>query len=249
MSTLVLGFICKDGALMASDGQVTTASSAGPMRLKAPKIKQINNMPILWGGATNDLGFIQKIEEHINTAVSTKKPNSLLELRPELVTIIHNLRREALARHRELYGERNIETTPQADVLFVEYRMNISRILIISKDGDDVWMDDFGYAAVGIGDSFAHTLLRGRAIKELTVDTAKILAYRVIEDAIAVSAFGMGEPIHIWVMRCTEGQKNQLEVRELSKTEIDVIQDTCKGWREAELDTFRVRLSSSENKA
>lgn len=195
-------------------------------------------MPILWGGATNDLGFIQKIEERLDFLITTTRPNSLSDLRPQLVQIIHDLRKEALISHRDLYGERDIESTPQADVLFVEYTASRGRILRISRDGSDVWLDDFGYGAVGIGDSFVHTLLRCYPIKDLAIDSAKVLAYRIIEDAIAIGAFGMGEPIHIWIIKSKEGQ-NDLEIRELQKAEMDAIQDTCRIWREAEREIFR----------
>jgi hypothetical protein len=159
MSTLVIGFICKDGALMASDSQVPTWSAAGPLRLTAPKIKQVGELPILWGGATNDLGFIQKVEERIEAVLRTRRPATLADLRPEVVAIVHHLRKEVLAHHRELYGERDIEATPAADLLFVEYTASSNRILCISKDGGDVWLDNFGYGAVGLGDSFAHKKL------------------------------------------------------------------------------------------
>lgn len=234
--TIVLGFIGKNGAVMASDGQVTTWSSAGPIRLRAPKIKQVGNLPILWGGATNDLGFIQKIEERLQLTLTTEKTSNLSELRPHLVKIVHALRKEALEAHRELYGPRGEEETPYADVLFAEYHDNIGRILRISRDGRDVWLDDFGYGAVGIGDSFAYTLLSGHSISGLSVDVLKVHACRVIEDAIEIGAFGMGPPIDLWVI------KPDGEVQKLEQPEVDSIEDTCRGLRQALLETFKERL-------
>jgi 20S proteasome alpha/beta subunit len=234
--TIVLGFIGKDGALMASDGQVTTGSSAGPIRLRAPKIKQVGNLPILWGGAANDLGFIQKIEERIQVVVGTGRPSSLSELRPHLVKIVHGLRKEVLVAHRELYGSSGEERTPYADVLFVEYRENKGRILSVSRDGSDVWLDDFCYGAVGIGDSFAYTLLWGHNISGSSVNVLKVHACRVIEDAIDIGAFGMGPPIDLWVI------KPNGEVQKLEKAEVEAIGDTCRGLREAILETFKERL-------
>lgn len=238
--TIVLGFIGKDGAVMASDGQVTTWTSAGPIRLRAPKIKQVGSLSILWGAASNDLGFVQKIEERIQVAVGTAKPGSLLELRPSLVKIVHGLRKEVLEAHRELYGSRGEEETPYADVLFVEYHNNKGRILRISRDGRDVWLDDFGYGAVGIGDSFAYTLLLGHDISGLSVDVLKVHACRVIEDAIEIGAFGMGPPIHLWVI------KPNGEVQELERPDVEVIEDTCQGLREAVLGIFKERLEPTE---
>lgn len=238
--TIVLGFIGQDGALLASDGQVTTWSSAGPIRLRAPKIRQVGNLPILWGGATNDLGFVQKIEERIQVAVGTGRPSSLSELRPHLVKIVHGLRKEVLEAHRELYGSSGEERTPYADVLLVEYRESKGRILSISRDGSDVWLDDFGYGAVGIGDSFAYTLLWGHNISGSSINVLKVHACRVIEDAIDIGAFGMGLPIDLWVIN-PDG-----EVQKLDKPEVEAIEDTCRALRQAILETFKERLEPGE---
>jgi hypothetical protein len=58
----------------------------------------------------------------------------------------------------------------------------------------------------------SHTKSYG--VKNLALEVAKVLAYRVIEDAIAIGAFGMGPPIHVWIMRSIEGQN---KIEELSE--------------------------------
>lgn len=65
------------------------------------------------------------------------------------------------------------------------------------------------------------------------------MAYRVIRDAIDVGAFGLGEPIDIWIM---DGQS----IRQMSPDEMLALRDAYSTWMEAELETFRKLFPVSE---
>lgn len=234
---------------MASDGQVTAPSSGGPIRLEAPKIRRLGNLPILWGGATNDLGFIQKFDEAVKGALQLIKLGSLGELRPHLVAAMHELRRDVLTRHRELYGRDQEQVTARADLLFAEYGEGSGHLLSVGGDGGDVWLDDFGYGAVGVGDIFAHAALKGFNIRALPVSAVKLLACRVIVDAIEIGAFGMGPPIQIWVIQSQQRAATPT-VLQVGKDELEALVDTARLFRQTEIDRFTEKaLAQEANKA
>ena len=60
---------------------------------------------------------------------------------------------------------------------------------------------------VGNGDLFAYALLQKYQGRRLTLEKAAILAYKVIEEAIEVGAYGLGPPIDVWQVT-EKGLKN-----------------------------------------
>lgn len=232
--TLIIVLACKDGLVMAADSQVTLLSSGGPVRQEAIKIKQVGQT-ILWAGS-GEVGFLQKIEKGLDALPNEMKKASLEKLKAHFVATIHTLRKEALDRRRELYG--STKGASGADVLFCGYSDN-AQILHISKDAQDEELQEFGYAASGIGDTFAYTLLRGKDIKNMSCEEGKVLAYRVIHEAVEVGAFGLGEPIDIWVIRKTKKEdKESIELHRLLEEEMDAIRDTYFALKEAEAEIF-----------
>lgn len=239
--TLVIALACNDGIVMASDSQVTVGSSGGPVRLTAVKIKPIGST-VLWG-ASGELGFVQKIEELIEQLPLERKEAGLDSLRPELIRISGTIRKETLDRHRAVHAG-DTRAAPSADCLYAEHRRGTCRILRITADGDDVWLEEFGYGASGIGDTFAYTILMNHDIKSLSVHFGKLLAYRVIRDAIEIGAYGLGEPISVWTISnvAEEGEKQLIQAHRLSEEEMDGIRDACLAWKEAEREVFRMQI-------
>lgn len=230
--TLIIALACKDGLVMAADGQATLSSSGGPVRQEAVKIKQMGQA-VLWAGS-GEVGFLQKIEKGLDALPSEIKKADLEKLKPHLVGIIHRLRKEALDRRRDLYG--STKGASGADVLFCGCS-DSTQILHISADAKDEELQEFGYAASGIGDTFAYTLLRGKDIKCMSCEEGKVLAYRVIHEAIEVGAFGLGEPIDIWVIRKTRKKgKVSIELHRLQEEEVHAIRDTYSTLKEAEAE-------------
>jgi len=231
--TLILALACKNGIVMASDGQITAMSSSGPVRFPSVKIREIGAFT-LWSGS-GELGFIQKIEEAIEGFPIELKNAGLEQIRPQIIRAIHSIRAESLGRHRALYGKE--EGASFADVLFGDYKGQIPRILHIDRDCNDEWLHEFGYAATGIGDAFAYTILQNYEPRYISVDAGKVLAFRVIGDAIKIGAFGLGEPIDIWSI--TADDKEVVKSGCVNTTEMAAIRDTCAAWRQAEVETFQ----------
>src|SRR5262249_7736678 len=65
-----------------------------------------------------------------------------------------------------------------------------------------------GFAAIGSGDIFPYFAMAGLAhfkIQKRTLGEAKMIACRIIDDAINVAAFGLGPPIQMIKIGKTEG--------------------------------------------
>lgn len=237
--TLIVALSCKDGIVMASDGQLTLQSSGGPIKRPAKKIKQIGNS-ILWAGS-GDLGFIQKIEKRLASLSEEAKKKSLEELRSIVVETIYAIRKGYLDLCRSLFGEAKAEKrAPYADLIFAEYRKRSPLVLHITTNATEEELQDFGYATSGIGDTFAHTLLLGRDMEEFSCEEGKVLAYKVIREAIDVGAYGLGEPIDIWtISEVKEDDEDVPEVNRIEREEIQAISDVYLTIKQAELEIFK----------
>lgn len=228
--TLIISLACKDGAILASDGQVTFFSTGGPIRRTISKIKRLGEHK-LWA-ASGTVGMIQKIETVFNALPKEilNAPLTEPQLRQAILQNAHTLRAQELQRHRSLHGlGRDIEAGV-ADLLIVEYQ-GTPRIWHITPDCVDESLEEFGYGVSGSGDVFAHTLLKNFKIKEFSVEQGCLIAYRVLRDAIDIDAFGLGEPIDIWVI-------DKGGVKQKPPPEILALRDSYAIWMEAEEVTF-----------
>jgi proteasome beta subunit len=81
------------------------------------------------------------------------------------------------------------------DFVFVESR-STPKILHITSFGTPEWVDR--PFASGNGAKFAYALLQKYQLLKVNIEQASLLAYKVIEEAIAVGAYGLGPPINIW---------------------------------------------------
>jgi len=114
-----------------------------------------------------------------------------------------------------------------ADFLFVEC-CDDPRILHITVNGTPEWIDGGRFTATGNGDVFAHALLNKYIGRVLPLEKAKLLAYKVIEEAIQVGSYGLGPPIDIWTVGASGVQRAADEER-------TALEDAARVLREAEV--------------
>jgi 20S proteasome alpha/beta subunit len=230
--TLVVALSCKDGIVMASDGQATGGSTGGPIRMPIQKIFKINTN-VLFGAAGN-VGIIQKVREFIQS-YSTDLENDLNSQLMEAVRkSFFGIYRNEIDRHRAFYQgtpQEDIRNVPLADVLLCKFSENQKMIWHIYPDCSDERLEEIGYGCSGSGDIFAHTLLKNYLKKKLTTEEGKLIVYRVIREAIEIGAFGLGEPINIWTM-------NKEGIKEISKEELLGLGDACNAWKAMESEIF-----------
>ncbi|MBC7109089.1 MAG: hypothetical protein H5T41_09970 [Methanomassiliicoccales archaeon] len=223
--TLILVIPATDGIVMASDGQVT----AGMIRRRGKKIKKLNES-CLWS-ASGELALIQRVEEGIANA-SFEHEQPLQNLRDYLAGLVRQsvttlLQMDFRTQFFHNDPEMLLKLHP-GDFVFAEYR-DSPRILHIAVNGTPEWID-VPFAS-GVGAPFAYALLQKYEGMPLDISKASLLAFKVIEEAIEVGAYGLGPPIDVW-------QITQRGIKNLSEDEIAVLEDSSRTLRDAEIELF-----------
>lgn len=223
--TLIVALPAQDGVVFASDTQLTT----GTLRSTGTKIYKLNDHA-LWGGS-GEMALVQRVQEKI--AAFPRKDQPLIAIRDELCVLVKDsvVALLNLDFRTGFFNQRpdDLLGLHQGDFLFVERRQGNTAILHVLSHGTPEWITN-GCAATGSGTLFAHTLLAKYApLIPLSRDHAKLLAYKVIEEAIQVGAYGLGAPIDI--LEVTDGGVNRA-----TSQEVEAIQDAAEILRQAEKD-------------
>lgn len=214
--TIISAIPAKDGVVMASDGQITCSDD---IRAIGKKIFQLNKKS-LWA-ASGRSALIQRVQEQFSPL--SQSGDSLEAIRDDLARTIKKC-------VNDLY--QLDQQPPQEGFVFVEY-IDEPRILQISVTGTPEWVTT-GPFAIGIGRMFAHALLQKYANlfpAKIDIQRASLLAFKIIEEAIEVGAYGLGPPIDIWQLTANE-------IKNLSEEEISALEDASRGIRKAELKLF-----------
>jgi len=223
--TLILALTAKDGVVMASDGQLTS----GPVRATSTKIYKLNDR-VLWS-ASGELALIQRMEERI--AVLSNREQPLINLRDVLAQAVKESVEQLLRLDfRTQFAQGNPDILLRlhpGDFIFAEYRDG-PRLLHITVNGTPEWVT-WGPVLTGSGDLFAYALLQKYQELELDVQTASLLAFKVIEEVIQVGAYGLGPPIDVW-------QITENGIKQLPENEIAALADTARIVRQKEIDIF-----------
>lgn len=219
--TLVLAIPASDGVVMASDGQVTT----GLVRAPGKKIFPLGSRAA-WAAA-GELALIQRVAERLQ---GLPEGRSLTRLRDEIGQIVKQSITELIQLDfRASFFAQDPETLLKlhpADFVFAEFDQG-PLILHITVDGVPEWINEAPFAA-GSGDLFAYALLRKYQGRNISLERAQVLAYKVMEEAIAVDAYGLGPPIDVW-------QITAAGIRNLSEAEKEGLRAAAQKLREAEI--------------
>lgn len=239
--TLILAIPTKQGVVFASDGQLTS----GGVRSTGRKLYKLNEH-CAWAAA-GEVALIQRVKE----AIGRFEEKPLAELRDELASAIKDcvckllrldFRTEFFARSPEM-----LLSLHPGDFLFVEFRQE-SRLLHIAANGTPEWVER--PYALGIGAPFAYALLQKYQGVDLSLDEGSLLAFKVIQEAIEVGAYGLGEPIDVWhltsrginIMGDEQIDSLNQAAKALRDGEIQLTQSTC---RDTDL-SGRLRVESSD---
>jgi hypothetical protein len=99
-----------------------------------------------------------------------------------------------------------------------------------------------GYAAIGSADIFPYfalVALRHYAVADRSMYEAKLIAVRILLDAIQTAAYGIGPPIQVVEIERRDGQCGI--ARKLERSDVQVLEDKVDEWKRAEaefLDEF-----------
>ncbi|KIE57798.1 hypothetical protein A946_11245 [Methylacidiphilum kamchatkense Kam1] len=226
--TLILVLPAQDGIVMASDGQITL----GMVRWPGQKIQRLNNRCI-WA-ASGELALIQLVEERLRTlpldAPIPQLRNSICQITRQCVTELLQLdfRTGFLPKDPNLLLQL-LQLHP-GDFVFAEVTPSPG-VLHVLLNGTAEWITDRPFAS-GSGDMFAYALLQKYQGLALDVRRASLLAYKVLEEAIAVGAYGLGPPIDLW--QVTSGG-----IKQLGESERAALEDAARVLREEEINLLR----------
>ena len=192
--TLVVALRCRGGVVLASDGQATSDAAGQPTRAPVRKLFDIGRR-VAWGCA-GSIGLQQTL--HAELGALNGHCDDAGQLRRRLASVVTPLQQAAMRDFVPFAGAE----PPELACLFCWCDASGPRILSIPRTGSDHQFHE-RHAAIGSGDIFAELTVRSIAhlgSSELSVDQAKMVAYRTVADAIDVAAVFLGPPIQMYVV-------------------------------------------------
>jgi len=201
--TLVLALRCRDGIVLASDGQATSEAAGQPTRRPVRKLFDVGGR-LAWGAA-GCVGLQQTLlnalAEH-EAELLDEPPRRWRERLTELVIPVQQQAVRDFVPHPGCLP-------PDLSCIFCWFDQGRARILSVPRTGSDHQLHD-DHAAVGTGDIFADlgmTAVAHLGTAELSLDQAKVVAYKAVADAIDVAAVYLGPPIQMYVVREAGAQR------------------------------------------
>jgi 20S proteasome alpha/beta subunit len=229
--TLIVAIGCSDGVVLAADSAVSDAE----LGIKQPgeKLRRIGEHPILFG-FSGDVGLLQKVEENLQ---KYKPKSTLKQLRAHIKGLVCE-ELQASAKWHVPYPHSVFEKPPPAIFLFAGVLDGRPWILEIERDGrDTVYGDDLGnFAAIGSGKPWAQAIFRPHLYTPRSLGVAQVMAYRVLDDSIALAAGWLASPIHIHTLD-SAGDFNKLPPDDKNLSKI------CDMWREIERESLGKALA------
>jgi proteasome beta subunit len=210
------------GVVLASDSQVTS----GAVRAPGEKLYQLNDH-CGWSAA-GEVALAQRVAETVGASASKPLTIARDDLATTIKEAVESLLRVDFRTQFFSNSPDHLLQLHQGDFVFAECRPD-SRpcILHITSYGTPEWIEARPYA-IGSGAPFAFALLRKYHGLALDLERASLLAFKVLEEAIDVGAYGLGRPLHIWqitpqgIVVLDEAKQAALEdfARELREAEI-----------------------------
>lgn len=195
---------------------------------------------VAWGGAGNT----NVISEMGSRLRATFPSNHFVAktrdaIKQEIISNIVQWNTQIYQRSGPFYASTLLQSLG-ANHMFVGYGQDGPFILVVYSD--HIYWDfiDAGYAAIGSGEIFPHFALAGLNhfdVKERTLFEAKVIAYRVVDNAIGIAAFGLGYPIQI-VEIPTPPSGQQATARKLTDDQIVMLEDKVAEWTGIERETL-----------
>jgi 20S proteasome alpha/beta subunit len=192
--TLVLALRCDEGVVLASDGQATCDAAGQPTRAPVRKLFDVGGR-VAWGSA-GSIGLQQTLQAELGAL--NGHSDDAGQLRRRLASVVTPLQQAAM---RDFVPHAGADP-PELACLFCWCDASGPRILSIPRTGSDHQFHQ-RHAAIGSGDIFAEMTVRSIAhldSADLSVEQAKMVAYRTVADAIDVAAVFLGPPIQMYVV-------------------------------------------------
>ncbi len=235
--TLILALDCADGLILAADSQATIGTTGQPLKGPVQKIA-CPWSGVAWGGSGPN-SVIQCVEHALISdfpAPGSFDGETAWTIRTRLCGAVSNAVRATIAGYLQAPG-----STPWTSFLFVGCATDGPYILEVGPDLLHHDHIDAGYAAIGSGDIFPYFALAGLAhfsVRTRAMLEAKLIAYRVMDDAIRVAAEGLGPPIQMIEIPKPNSSTASVAARKLSAEDIRILGDKVGEWNQVESETL-----------
>jgi 20S proteasome alpha/beta subunit len=236
--TLIIAIGCNNGIVMGSDSASSDPITGTKQAVK--KIQQLGELPVVFGGA-GDVGLIQKLEEELNDLEIPRSAKFKLTRRLVQEACLPDIR--AARDNHVPHDAAGYDRPPTAILLFGCIHNKSPHIFEIEADGrDTVYDQNFGFFnAIGSGKALAQAIMRPYLQRERDLSLGKMLAYRILEDAIELSATGLAKPIHLYTLTL-QGKFTQVENHELRR-----LRSQCELWHELEREVLEKLIAPSDH--
>lgn len=179
--TLVLGLVARDSIVVASDSQM----SAGSVRHMGQKV---------WAGAAGYIfglaGDEATIVELSTQLLASPDIGPAAGGRPEIEAAAISALRNSYDRLVSIFPSAGFGNLPHAKALVATYTGGIPLLLEVREDGQTVERTVARFAQIGSGGPFAEhafTVFREVPLGDLSQFQTKMLATRIIEDAVSIA--------------------------------------------------------------
>lgn len=224
--TLVLAIRCREGVVLASDGQATTEAAGQPTRAPVRKLFALGGR-MAWGAA-GSVGLQQaladRLAEREDALAASDDPRGLL------AGLVIPIQQRAL---RDFVAHPGA-AAPDLACIFCWWARSGPLVWSIPRTGSDHQLHD-RHSAVGTGDIFAQFAMASVAhlgTPDLSLEQAKMVAYKAIADAIDVAAVFLGPPIQMYVVTAAGA-------REVSRLELEGgLSDSVDAWKARQRETL-----------
>lgn len=195
--TLIIAVRYRGGIIVASDSQ------ASDLQARTRQTTEDKIMPlsphIVWG-LSGPVGLQERIGPQLKKLAGAEwQQQRLADFRPNLVRVVTKAQKQAAEQYVNLPGT----LPPKAELLFSGFTRGAPWILEVDESGQDQEHTDEGFCAIGSGKKAAHHVyctLDHYEVASQDSELAKLVVYRIMEDAIKVELIWVGFPIQMWVV-------------------------------------------------
>jgi len=237
--TLIVGFVGKDGSIMASDSE---ASESGHSRFDIEKIWQEQDLLFGYSGNTS---IKQAIAQTIKTTIIPQLQQIQGQAdRWQTRGLLANALKPVLATAYQGYVGQNLNQLNGA-LLVLGHDKDGDWLLEIDQNNTPTFYNERGFQAIGSGSPSAYVaraLMEKYQLDGKTVTILKVVTYRILDTSIKSigGQYGVGGNIHIW------SSSKDGKFKKISSKEMESIKNTVDQWTTVERESFEALFDNKK---
>jgi len=241
MPTIIVGFKCTDGVVIASDSQAEFGRGVDVKRLNANKIYTIDGRYIIAGSGI--LAHIQVLVENVEFCLRNREGQQRSELNKDEAEKMAEEALWSLVKHYNV-DRSNLLGLPEREyfqpiaIFAGRSRENNIEYYVYFLHGYDGTIEPVtDYGAAGSGAAYAELLLKSLYYEDITVEEAIKVAIYVVGEVKAIDPHCGGDT-QVAILTADTSSQGDTRLRMLTKSEIESIEKDAK----PKLDLMRTAL-------